>query len=66
MLQVAYFKATKGKRIFKMTPIHHHFELIGVAETAVVLRFWILGIIVFVIGLMLARYFSPFGLPASI
>ncbi len=42
-IQVLYFKATKGKRIFRMAPIHHHFELLGWEETKVVTRFWILG-----------------------
>lgn len=42
-LQVAYFKATKGKRIFKMSPIHHHFELLGWQEVTVVIRFWIIA-----------------------
>ncbi len=41
-LQVAYFKSTKGKRLFKMTPIHHHFELKGWPEVNVVIRFWII------------------------
>ncbi|HMQ64850.1 MAG TPA: phospho-N-acetylmuramoyl-pentapeptide-transferase [Arachnia sp.] len=41
-LQVSYFKATKGKRIFKMSPIHHHFELKGWEEVTVVIRFWII------------------------
>lgn len=41
-MQVAYFKATKGKRIFKMTPIHHHFELLGWQEVTIVIRFWII------------------------
>ena len=45
LLQVSYFKATKGKRIFKMAPLHHHFELLGWPEEKVVVRFWILGII---------------------
>jgi phospho-N-acetylmuramoyl-pentapeptide-transferase len=43
VLQVGYFKITKGKRLFKMAPIHHHFELLGWDETKVVTRFWILG-----------------------
>lgn len=43
ILQRAYFKVTKGKRIFKMSPIHHHFELKGWAETTVVVRFWIVA-----------------------
>ena len=41
-LQVGYFTATKGKRIFKMSPIHHHFELLGWQEVTVVIRFWII------------------------
>lgn len=41
-LQVSYFKATGGKRIFKMSPIHHHFELKGWDEVTVVIRFWII------------------------
>lgn len=45
ILQVTYFKRTKGKRLFRMTPIHHHFELIGISETRVVLLFYIVGII---------------------
>jgi len=43
ILQVCYFKLTHGKRLFKMAPLHHHFELKGWAETKVVTRFWILG-----------------------
>ena len=43
VLQVAYFKATGGKRIFRMTPIHHHFELGGWDEEKITLRFWIIG-----------------------
>ncbi len=39
MIQVAYFKATKGKRLFKMTPIHHHFELCQWSEVKIVLVF---------------------------
>ena len=40
MIQVTYFKKTGGKRIFKMAPIHHHFELCGWSETRVVAVFW--------------------------
>ena len=39
MLQVAYFKATHGKRLFKMAPIHHHFELCGMKENQIVLMY---------------------------
>lgn len=50
MLQISWFKCTKrrlgaGRRIFKMAPIHHHFELKGWEESKVVVRFWILGIL---------------------
>ncbi|MGI4787387.1 MAG: phospho-N-acetylmuramoyl-pentapeptide-transferase [Janthinobacterium lividum] len=58
MIQVGVFKATGGKpngrRVFKMTPIHHHFELSGWKETQVVARFWIIGILALVLGLLLA------------
>ena len=50
MLQVVSFKAT-GKRIFLMSPIHHHFELLGWKENTVIVRFWILSIIFAVLGL---------------
>ena len=42
MLQVGYFKATGGKRMFRMAPLHHHFELKGWDEITVVIRFWII------------------------
>lgn len=45
MLQVGYFKLSKGKRIFLMAPFHHHFEKQGMHETKVVVRFWIVAII---------------------
>jgi len=51
MTQVASFKLT-GKRIFKMAPIHHHFELKGWAEPKVIVRFWIISIILAMIGLI--------------
>lgn len=43
MLQVGYFKLTKGKRLFRMAPVHHHFELLGWRETKVIIRFWIVA-----------------------
>ena len=43
ILQVGYFKATHGKRLFRMTPLQHHFELKGWAETTIVVRFWIIS-----------------------
>ena len=50
MLQVASYKLT-GKRIFKMAPLHHHFEKLGWSEPTVVIRFWIVAIILAIIGL---------------
>ena len=50
MVQVISFKLT-GKRIFKMAPIHHHFEKKGWPESTVVIRFWIISIILAMIGL---------------
>jgi phospho-N-acetylmuramoyl-pentapeptide-transferase len=50
ILQVASFKTT-GRRIFKMAPLHHHFELLGWAESRVIIRFWILAILFAVVGL---------------
>ncbi|MDD4817017.1 MAG: phospho-N-acetylmuramoyl-pentapeptide-transferase [Victivallaceae bacterium] len=51
MLQVPYFKLTHGKRLFRCTPIHHHFEYKGWKETQIVIRFWILAGIFALIGL---------------
>lgn len=51
MLQMGYFKMTHGKRLFKMAPIHHHFELMGVPEPKVIVRFWIVGIMLMLIAL---------------
>ena len=50
MLQVSYFKLTHGKRIFKMSPIHHHFELSGFEETRVVAMFSVVTIILCFVG----------------
>ena len=52
MLQVGYFKLTKGKRIFKMAPIHHHFELCGWSETRVVAVFSIVTALLCLVGLI--------------
>ncbi|MDO8674050.1 MAG: phospho-N-acetylmuramoyl-pentapeptide-transferase [Dehalococcoidia bacterium] len=54
ILQVAYFKATKGRRIFRMSPLHHHFELGGLAETQVTARFWLVGAVAAIVGIALA------------
>lgn len=57
MLQVSYFKFTKrkygeGRRIFKMAPLHHHYQLKGYAESKIVTRFWIVGIILAVLTIV--------------
>ncbi len=54
VLQVGYFKLTHGKRLFKMSPLHHHFELSGWSETQVVQRFWLIGLLFAMIGVALA------------
>lgn len=53
IIQVGYFKLTKGKRIFKMAPLHHHYELKGYQEVEVDLLFWFFGILSAVIGIIL-------------
>ena len=50
MLQVASFKLT-GKRVFRMAPLHHHFELKGWPEPRVIVRFWIITVILVLVGL---------------
>lgn len=58
IIQVISFKTTK-KRVFKMTPIHHHFELSGMPETRIVVRFWIIQMLVAVMALAAAGVFYP-------
>ncbi len=53
VIQVLYFKITKGKRFFKMAPLHHHFELIGWSETQVVQRFWLVSLVFTMLGIAL-------------
>jgi phospho-N-acetylmuramoyl-pentapeptide-transferase len=53
-LQVTYFKLTHGKRIFRMSPIHHHFELCGWEEQKVVVRFWIIQALFSALGFWLS------------
>jgi phospho-N-acetylmuramoyl-pentapeptide-transferase len=59
ILQVWVFKATKnpatgqGRRLFRMAPLHHHFELGGLGEQQVVIRFWLISLILVVLGLVL-------------
>lgn len=54
ILQVAYFKLTKGRRLFKMAPLQHHFELLGWSETQVVQRFWLVNLLAAMVGVALA------------
>jgi len=54
VLQVTYFKLTRGKRLFKMAPLHHHFELSGWSETQVVQRFWLISLLFSLVGVALA------------
>jgi len=51
MIQVLYFKASGGKRIFRMAPLHHHYELEGWKESQVVVRFWIITMMLVLFGL---------------
>jgi phospho-N-acetylmuramoyl-pentapeptide-transferase len=51
LIQTAYFKISGGKRVFKMAPLHHHFELIGWAQITVVIRFWIIAGLCVAVGL---------------
>lgn len=53
VIQVLYFKITKGKRFFKMAPLHHHFELAGWSETQVVQRFWLVSLVFTMLGIAL-------------
>jgi len=54
ILQVGYFKLSHGKRLFKMAPLHHHFELSGWSETQVVQRFWLVSLLFAMFGVALA------------
>ncbi len=55
ILQVGYFKRSGGRRIFRMSPLHHHFELIGWPETTVTARFWLASVLFSGIGLAIVR-----------
>ncbi len=52
IVQVLYFRATKGRRFFKMAPLHHHFELVGWAEPKIMIRFWLIALIFALVGLL--------------
>jgi phospho-N-acetylmuramoyl-pentapeptide-transferase len=53
VMQIGYFKMTHGKRIFRMSPLHHHFELGGWAETKITMRFWIVAVLSGLLGITL-------------
>jgi phospho-N-acetylmuramoyl-pentapeptide-transferase len=53
IIQIGYFKLSGGKRVFKMAPLHHHFELSGWDEEKITLRFWIVGILAGLLGVTL-------------
>jgi phospho-N-acetylmuramoyl-pentapeptide-transferase len=54
ILQVLYFKLTGGKRLFRMSPLHNHFELLGWSETQITMRFWLVSMIAGMLGVALA------------
>jgi phospho-N-acetylmuramoyl-pentapeptide-transferase len=54
MLQVAYFRLTGGKRLFRMAPLQHHFEMMGWSQTQVAQRFWLISIVTGLLGVALA------------
>ncbi len=54
VIQILYFRATRGRRFFKMAPLHLHFELLGWSETQVVQRFWLIGLLGAMVGVGLA------------
>ncbi|NDK32289.1 phospho-N-acetylmuramoyl-pentapeptide-transferase [Nesterenkonia haasae] len=60
IIQVGYFKLSKGKRVFLMAPLQHHFELKGWAEVTVVVRFWIIGALA--VGMGLAVFYGEWVL----
>ncbi|MDR2574103.1 MAG: phospho-N-acetylmuramoyl-pentapeptide-transferase [Desulfovibrio sp.] len=55
ILQVGYFRWTGGKRIFRMAPLHHHFELKGVPESKIIIRFWIVSILLGLVALSVLK-----------
>jgi len=62
VLQVAYFRRTGGKRLFRMAPYHHHLELGGMAETKIVTRFWLVTMVAGAVGLVLVDWMVRTGL----
>lgn len=56
VIQIGYFRLTKGQRFFKMAPLHLHYELLGWSETQIVQRFWLIGLIGAMLGVGLAMF----------
>lgn len=54
LLQVGYFRLSRGKRLFKMAPLHHHFELLGWSEVQIMQRFWLIAMLSAMLGVALA------------
>jgi phospho-N-acetylmuramoyl-pentapeptide-transferase len=54
IIQVVYFRLSGGKRILRMSPLHHHFELLGWTETQITMRFWLLGMLTAMLGIAMA------------
>ena len=54
ILQIVYFRVTGGRRILRMSPLHHHFELLGWSEPQIVTRFWLIGMVGGLLGIALA------------
>lgn len=55
IMQVGYFKLTGGKRIFRMAPLHHHFEMAGTPESKIIIRFWIMSGLLALVGLSVLK-----------
>ena len=55
IMQVSYFRWTGGKRLFRMAPLHHHFELKGVPESKIIIRFWITSILLGLVALSVLK-----------
>lgn len=55
IMQVGYFRWTGGKRLFRMAPLHHHFELKGVPESKIIIRFWITSILLALVALSMLK-----------
>ncbi|MEO8285939.1 MAG: phospho-N-acetylmuramoyl-pentapeptide-transferase [Chloroflexota bacterium] len=54
ILQVLYFKMTGGKRLFRIAPLHHHFEMLGWSETQITMRFWMISMVAGMLGVALS------------